>query len=185
MDFSRRRRLLRCGRGKRGGGTTTTTTPLPPSPLLAHRHSCRSVRMAAAGLKSESSQSVTSSQGGADPPLSAIILLSFVLALSFLLIILSCALWANWLPLLTGTPRALVRPLPADLSLSHHPPSSPSPQPPSSPSPPSPTLSARAASLPMTLAPSTRPDPSISATSSPPSSSSAASRCRSSWRIRG
>lgn len=35
-------------------------------------------------------------------PLTAVILLSFVLALGFLLIILSCALWANWLPLLVG-----------------------------------------------------------------------------------
>lgn len=34
--------------------------------------------------------------------LPAVILLSFVLALGFLLIILSCALWQNWLPLLVG-----------------------------------------------------------------------------------
>ena len=34
--------------------------------------------------------------------LQAVILLSFVLAVGFLLIILSCALWANWLPLLVG-----------------------------------------------------------------------------------
>lgn len=33
----------------------------------------------------------------------AVILLSFVLAVGFLLIILSCALWSNWLPLLVGT----------------------------------------------------------------------------------
>jgi hypothetical protein len=32
----------------------------------------------------------------------AVILLSFVLAVGFLLIILSCALWQNWLPLLVG-----------------------------------------------------------------------------------
>lgn len=32
----------------------------------------------------------------------AVILLSFVLAVGFLLIILSCALWVNWLPLLVG-----------------------------------------------------------------------------------
>ena len=32
----------------------------------------------------------------------AVILLSFVLAAGFLLVILSCALWANWLPLLVG-----------------------------------------------------------------------------------
>jgi len=31
-----------------------------------------------------------------------VILLSFVLAVGFLLIILSCALWANWLPLLVA-----------------------------------------------------------------------------------
>ena len=34
-------------------------------------------------------------------PLS-VILLSFVLAVGFLLVILSCALWSNWLPLLVG-----------------------------------------------------------------------------------
>ena len=32
----------------------------------------------------------------------AVILLSFVLAVGFLMIILSCALWHNWLPLLVG-----------------------------------------------------------------------------------
>lgn len=32
----------------------------------------------------------------------AVILLAFVLAVGFLLIILSCALWHNWLPLLVG-----------------------------------------------------------------------------------
>jgi hypothetical protein len=40
-----------------------------------------------------------------DRDLPAVILLSFVLALGFLLIILSCALWANWLPLLVGESR--------------------------------------------------------------------------------
>ncbi|CAO1624063.1 unnamed protein product [Jaminaea pallidilutea] len=34
--------------------------------------------------------------------LKTIILLSFVLAVGFLLIILSCALWANWLPLVVA-----------------------------------------------------------------------------------
>lgn len=34
--------------------------------------------------------------------IAAVILLSFVLAVGFLLIILSCALWQNWLPLLVG-----------------------------------------------------------------------------------
>ncbi|GAA5831392.1 hypothetical protein JCM11251_004009 [Rhodosporidiobolus azoricus] len=34
--------------------------------------------------------------------LKTIIFLSFVLAVSFLLVILSCALWSNWLPLLTA-----------------------------------------------------------------------------------
>jgi hypothetical protein len=32
----------------------------------------------------------------------AVILLAFVLALGFLLVILSCALWGNWLPILVG-----------------------------------------------------------------------------------
>lgn len=39
------------------------------------------------------------------PPRTAVILLSFILAAGFLLIILSCALWANWLPLLVGKSR--------------------------------------------------------------------------------
>jgi len=34
--------------------------------------------------------------------LKTVILLSFVLAVGFLMIILSCALWANWLPLLVA-----------------------------------------------------------------------------------
>jgi len=34
--------------------------------------------------------------------MSRIILLSFVLALGFLLVILSCALFNNWLPILVG-----------------------------------------------------------------------------------
>lgn len=38
-------------------------------------------------------------------PPAAVILLSFILAAGFLLIILSCALWANWLPLLVGESR--------------------------------------------------------------------------------
>ncbi|GAA6064438.1 hypothetical protein JCM10212_006100 [Sporobolomyces blumeae] len=43
--------------------------------------------------------------------LKTVIFLSFVLALSFLLVILSCALWSNWLPLLTALIFALA-PLP-------------------------------------------------------------------------
>ncbi|GAA5853457.1 hypothetical protein JCM8547_002464 [Rhodosporidiobolus lusitaniae] len=34
--------------------------------------------------------------------LKTVVFLSFVLAISFLLVILSCALWSNWLPLLTA-----------------------------------------------------------------------------------
>ncbi|KAH9180693.1 vacuolar protein sorting 55 [Lactarius sanguifluus] len=34
--------------------------------------------------------------------LKTVILLSFVLAVGFLMIILSCALWSNWLPLLVA-----------------------------------------------------------------------------------
>jgi hypothetical protein len=40
-----------------------------------------------------------------------VILLSFVLAVGFLLIILSCALWSNWLPLLVAL-TFLLAPLP-------------------------------------------------------------------------
>ncbi|TNY21729.1 vacuolar protein sorting 55 [Rhodotorula diobovata] len=47
--------------------------------------------------------------------LKTLITLSFVLSLSFLLIILSCALWGNWLPLLTAVLFALA-PLPNFLS---------------------------------------------------------------------
>jgi len=43
-----------------------------------------------------------------DPLPAALITLSFVLSLSFLLIILSCALWGNWLPLLTGASFSLL-----------------------------------------------------------------------------
>ncbi|KAK0240087.1 vacuolar protein sorting 55 [Armillaria nabsnona] len=39
--------------------------------------------------------------------LKTVILLSFVLAVGFLLIILSCALWHNWLPLLVGSSLAI------------------------------------------------------------------------------
>ncbi|KAA1471142.1 vacuolar protein sorting 55 [Dentipellis sp. KUC8613] len=43
--------------------------------------------------------------------LKTVILLSFVLAVGFLMIILSCALWANWLPLLVAL-TFVVAPLP-------------------------------------------------------------------------
>jgi len=46
-----------------------------------------------------------------------VILLSFVLAVGFLLIILSCALWANWLPLLVAL-TFVFAPLPNALSAS-------------------------------------------------------------------
>ena len=35
-------------------------------------------------------------------PLAAVVFLAFVLALGFLLVILSCALWGNWLPILVA-----------------------------------------------------------------------------------
>jgi hypothetical protein len=38
-----------------------------------------------------------------NPLYPAVILLSFVLAVGFLMIILSCALWSNWLPLIVGS----------------------------------------------------------------------------------
>jgi len=43
--------------------------------------------------------------------LKTVILLSFVLAVGFLMIILSCALWSNWLPLLVAL-TFVVAPLP-------------------------------------------------------------------------
>ncbi|KAG8967945.1 Vacuolar protein sorting-associated protein 55 [Tulasnella sp. 419] len=43
--------------------------------------------------------------------LKTVILLSFVLAVGFLLIILSCALWSNWLPLLVAL-TFVIAPLP-------------------------------------------------------------------------
>ncbi|EPT06163.1 hypothetical protein FOMPIDRAFT_1034107 [Fomitopsis schrenkii] len=46
-----------------------------------------------------------------------VILLSFVLAVGFLLIILSCALWSNWLPLLVAL-TFVFAPLPNALSAS-------------------------------------------------------------------
>jgi len=46
--------------------------------------------------------------------LKTVILLSFVLAVGFLMIILSCALWANWLPLLVALTFVLA-PLPNTL----------------------------------------------------------------------
>ncbi|PCH38068.1 vacuolar protein sorting 55 [Wolfiporia cocos MD-104 SS10] len=46
-----------------------------------------------------------------------VILLSFVLAVGFLMIILSCALWSNWLPLLVALTFVLA-PLPNALSAS-------------------------------------------------------------------
>ncbi|KZO95887.1 vacuolar protein sorting 55 [Calocera viscosa TUFC12733] len=46
--------------------------------------------------------------------LKTVILLSFVLAVGFLLVILSCALWANWLPLLVALTFVLA-PLPNSL----------------------------------------------------------------------
>ncbi|KAF5391256.1 hypothetical protein D9757_001864 [Collybiopsis confluens] len=50
--------------------------------------------------------------------LKTVILLSVVLAVGFLLIILSCALWSNWLPLLVGASEYLVSA--ADKNLKRH-----------------------------------------------------------------
>jgi hypothetical protein len=62
-----------------------------------------------AGLKSESFVlcilACTTMNTHSQTP--AVILLSFVLAAGFLLVILSCALWSNWLPLLVGESTAL------------------------------------------------------------------------------
>ena len=58
--------------------------------------------MANAGIKSSYLSAWDSLRVWAQTRLAAVILLSFVLAVGFLLVILSCALWANWLPLLVG-----------------------------------------------------------------------------------
>ncbi|KAJ3732190.1 vacuolar protein sorting 55 protein [Lentinula guzmanii] len=63
----------------------------------------------AAGLKSQLSHLFLLQK--AQKPLVAVILLSFVLAVGFLLIILSCALWQNWLPLLVAI-TFVIAPLP-------------------------------------------------------------------------
>ena len=56
----------------------------------------------AAGIKSASSRPFLPLSVMFTDKRLAVILLSFVLAVGFLMIILSCALWANWLPLLVG-----------------------------------------------------------------------------------
>ena len=58
--------------------------------------------MANAGIKSSYPFVWERLRAWAQTRLAAVILLSFVLAVGFLLVILSCALWANWLPLLVG-----------------------------------------------------------------------------------
>lgn len=74
-----------------------TRPSLPPQQAMADSR---------AGLKSKSRYALQASESlwSADPwpRWTAIIFLSFVLSLSFLLIILACALWSNWYPLLTG-----------------------------------------------------------------------------------
>ena len=58
--------------------------------------------MAHAGIKSSYSYLWGCLRAWTQTRVAAVILLSFVLAVGFLLVILSCALWANWLPLLVG-----------------------------------------------------------------------------------
>ena len=58
--------------------------------------------MANAGIKSPYSSAFNCLRAWTQTRVPAVILLSFVLAVGFLLVILSCALWANWLPLLVG-----------------------------------------------------------------------------------
>lgn len=55
--------------------------------------------MAHAGIKSQYIQNVWYLPNSVSV---AVILLSFVLAVGFLMIILSCALFGNWLPILVG-----------------------------------------------------------------------------------
>jgi hypothetical protein len=56
----------------------------------------------AAGLKSTLAAHRLGRMLTCDSQYVAVILLAFVLAVGFLLIILSCALWHNWLPLIVG-----------------------------------------------------------------------------------
>ncbi|KAM5531197.1 hypothetical protein V8D89_013078 [Ganoderma adspersum] len=58
--------------------------------------------MSHAGIKSSYSDLWSSLRAYTQTRVAAVILLSFVLAVGFLLVILSCALWANWLPLLVA-----------------------------------------------------------------------------------
>lgn len=58
--------------------------------------------MSHAGIKSSYSDLWSSLRAYTQTRVAAVILLSFVLAVGFLLVILSCALWSNWLPLLVG-----------------------------------------------------------------------------------
>lgn len=72
----------------------------------------------AAGLKSTSPAHKHSPYDLSKTPLYlAVILLSFVLAVGFLMIILSCALWSNWLPLIVGSSIFLCLSLSATLRL--------------------------------------------------------------------
>ena len=80
-------------------GLGSAVAAVPSVDNVASR--CRRPTMSA-GLKSSFSRLQGLKFSDITSPLTAVILLSFVLAVGFLLIILSCALWANWLPLLVG-----------------------------------------------------------------------------------
>jgi hypothetical protein len=80
----------------------------------------RSYTMAAAGLKSETPPYAETVITNTSSSSAAVILLSFVLAVGFLLIILSCALWSNWLPLLVGPSASARAPHPSS-QLAHSP----------------------------------------------------------------
>lgn len=77
-------------------------TVLLSTPISSSVYIVSSSIMAHAGIKSSYSYLWAYLQACTQARLPAVILLSFVLAVGFLLVILSCALWANWLPLLVG-----------------------------------------------------------------------------------
>ena len=75
-------------------------------PLLQiQQHGCRSQKCVPPARSFHFDHPVLNKKNGYEYSLSlpAVILLSFVLAVGFLMIILSCALWSNWLPLFVGS----------------------------------------------------------------------------------
>ena len=95
-------RMLRAEHRRQYCPHYTASEPLPASVYIFSSRPPRPPTMAHAGIKSSYSSLWACLQACTQARIPAVILLSFVLAVGFLLVILSCALWANWLPLLVG-----------------------------------------------------------------------------------